>query len=400
MQNLYKREERILTPDEALQKLIQVGLSFWNSNTKAVLNYIKDEKSSIQSTLHALSFIQEAINLGQALQQSKILKDFESQYLLAAIVLDKIALLARQLNSTTDVIQFDQEQILILQAQLTDLLDSLQLIKPKLVSKPLDVATTIILQLTQPHLASTKKLIPALSSVQTIDFFIQKSGNHLAKDQLKSYKFVIQPVHDGNSGYRAAIGSSCMHAVDTNQKQSIDHLKKLVLENFTHLFMQHDQLFPKNIQKSVAHALEKYLMEQVKKIESYTNLEQVVKLWNEEPLFDFYIITFFKYMMIEYIHKHTDQHAAIILRSQNVANYTKEIKKWATNATELDLTLLAKASGIRICVQQTQTPISATTTYQAQPEFGTSYLLATQSPNEYHILIPKKSSWYSSWYTT
>lgn len=394
---LYKREERILTPDEALQKLVQVGISFWNSNTKAVLTYIKDEKSSIQTTLHALSFVQEAINLGQALQQSKILQDFESQYLLAAIVLDKIALLASQLQGKTDAIQFDQEQILILQAQLTDLLDCLQLIKPKLQIKPVDVATNIVVQLAQPQLASTKKLIPALSPVQTIDSFIQTSGNQSSKDYLKSYKFIIQTAHDGNSGYRSVLASNFMHAIDTNQKQSINAIKKLVAENFVHLFMQYDQLFPKNIQPSVAHALEKYLIEQLKKIESYTNLEQVVRLWNEEPVFDFYMITFLKYMLIDYVAKHTKEHAAIIIRSQNLATYTKEMKKWGTQASDLDLTLLAKAIGMSICVQPADTS-ACTTTYQGQPQLGTSSLLATESPGQYHMLIPKKSSWYSSWY--
>src|SRR3989339_1887988 len=65
---IFKREDRILTSQEAFNKLMHVALSFWNSNTKAVLSFIKDEKSSIQSTLQALSFTQEAINLGQALQ--------------------------------------------------------------------------------------------------------------------------------------------------------------------------------------------------------------------------------------------------------------------------------------------------------------------------------------------
>lgn len=395
---LYKREERILSPDEALQKLVHVGLSFWNSNTKAVLTYIKDEKSSIQSTLQALSFMQEAINLGQALQQSKVLQDFESQYLLAAIVLDKIALLTSQLHGKTEVMQFDHEAIAILKAQLTDLLDSLQLIKPKLQIKPLDVATNTVLQLTQPQLALTKKLILALSPVQTIDSFIQKTSNQVCKDHLKIYKFVIESAHDGNSGYRSVLASNFMHAIDTNQKQSIHHVKKLVAEKFVPLFMQYDQLFPKNIQKSVAHALEKYLVEQLKKIETYTNLEQVVRLWNEEPVFDFYMITYLKYMIIDYITKHTDQHAAIIVHSKNVATYTKEITKWATHASELEFALLAKATGISICVQSAETPTCTATTYQGQLQSGTSYLLATQSPNHYHILVPKKSSWYSSWY--
>lgn len=387
---IFKREDRILTSQEAFNKLVHVALSFWNSNTKAVMSYIKDEKSSIQSTLQALSFTQEAINLGQALQQSKFLADFENQYLLAAIVLDKIALMSSQLYGKTDAIQFNQEHIIILKAQLTDLLDSLQLIKPKLQSKPLEVATNIALQIAQPELAQTKKLYTALSPIQTIDLYLQKPENKMNKNSMNMYKFIIDSRDDGNSRYRTVLASACMHAVDMHTKTGIDHLKKLVSDTFLNLFMKYDQLFPKNIKSSVGHAVQKYLLGELKKIEQCKNIEQIRQLWNEEPLFDFYMIKFLKYCVLDYFNDHIDLHATIMMQHKNIETYQKDVTAWGKELTDLECTILAVTTNISISVQPQSGIHRSITLYQATPEISSSFIIASHNLQHYQIVVPKK----------
>ena len=389
---IFKREDRILNSQEAFNKLMQVALSFWNSNTKAVLNFIKDEKSSIQSTIHALSFIDEAIHLGQALQQSKILADFESQYLLAAIVLDKIALITNQLHNATDVIQFNPENILILKAQLTDLLDSLQLVKPTLQYSHLEVATNIALQISQPQLAQTKKLYVALGSIQTIDMYRLKPENKTAHNYVTHYKFIIDSRDDGNSGYRTFLASTFMHAVDTHQTNTFEHIKNLIADKFLDLFMQYDQLFPQNIRSAVGHAIKKYLVEQLKIIETCKNIEQVRQLWNDQPVFDFYMIKFLKYLIIDYVDKNTDIQTSMRCMHKKVDEYQKNIAPWGQEIEDLEYTILALATNISISVQDQTHAHQTVCVHQATPEFGSSSVVYTQNARHYQIAIIKKSA--------
>lgn len=381
---IYKREDRILTSQEALNKLMQVALSFWNSNTKAVLNFIKDEKNTIQSLIPALSFIQEAINLGQALAQSTMLADFENQYLLAAIVLDKITLISNQLQGKTQLIQFDAEYIISLKAKLTDLLDSLNLIKPKVHFNPYETATNIALQISQPHLAQSKKLYTAFGPIQTVQIFTQKPEHAAYQESLNMYKFILDSCDDGNSGYRTIAASICMHALDSHKKIGIDHLKKLVTDTFFNLFIQHDELFPKKIQPTIGRAIEKYLIEQLKKIETCKNIEQIRQLWNNEPQFDFYIIKFLKFLVVDYLNHHQELSPVMMIQHNHITQHQKTIASWGQEMTDLETTLLALATNITVSIQTSQ----SLTTYQATPEIAASFIFIADK--HFQVVIPKK----------
>jgi len=384
---LFKREITVLNSQEALAKLTQVALTFWNNNTPALLNFTKSETCSIQTSLQALTFIKEAIDLGQALQKSEILQTFENQYLLAALVLDKITAMTH--NSQDKIIQkkFNPETILILKAQLTNLLDSLGLITNKLQYSYLETATHIVLQISQPQLTYNKILYPALEKIQTIDMY---TSNKIVKNNLKNYKFIINSRNDGNSGYRTFFASICMHAIDTHQKEPLQHLEKLLHERFYDLFIKYDEFFPNNIKSHIGHALQKYLIEQLKTIHKYKNIEHLQHLYHEQILFDFYITKFLKYLIVDYGYKNEDTHSMILTMHKDFETYRKKIIPWGNNITDLEYTILAQATNITISIANTDNMHYTTTTHQAIPEYGTSYLIFTEQSHDYHILIPRK----------
>lgn len=384
---IFVRETTPLDPQQACNKLIEVASLFWNSNTKAVVNYIKNEHNSIQQTLQALSFMQEAIELGQALQQSKILKDFENQYLLAAIVIDKITLLTNQLN-TTDVIQFNPEIIICMKAQLTDILDSLNLMNKKFDYNYLEVATKVVLQISQPQLAHEKIINLPIRKTQTIGAYVQKSNDTNLKETLQNYTSIITTQDDGNCGYRTLLASFLMQAVDAHDKKPIIYLEKLITDKFQPLFMDHDQLFPKKIKLSIAHTLQKHLIKQLKKVATTKNIEQVKDMWNEDPVFDFYMIKFLRYLILNYIDEHKELSETMHFIYRDFAQYQKNICSWGYQITELELNILASAMQTTISIQDQNNTDQKLTIYQATPENYSIFMLKKLQQN--FVLIPKK----------
>ena len=384
--NLFKREPKILDAQEAFHKLTHVALSFWNSNTKALLNFIKNEHNSIASTLQALSCISESIDLGQALQKANILPNFEDQYLLAALTLDKITVVMNNLHDTNDLKNFNPEALIILKAELTNLLDALKLIKNKLQLSRLDVATHIALQISQPQLAQGKILYSALGQIQTIDMY---DKDKTTKNSLKNYKFIIDARNDGNSGYRTFVASVCMHALDAHHKEPIHHLQRLVQDNFFNLFMKYDQLFPQNIKSSIGHAIKKYLCDQLHAIEQCKNIQQIQRLFNEQILFDFYMIKFLKFLIIDYSNTNQDIHSMILTMHRNFETYQKNIISWGNEITDLEFTILTLATNITTSILHQQAIHHSITLHQATPEYGISHILCTQN-HHYQIILPKK----------
>ena len=383
---IFKREPEILNSQQALHKLTQVALSFWNSNSKALLSFTKSETCSVQTTLHALSFVSESIDLGQALQQAGLLQNFENQYLLAALVLDKITAITNNLHNKNDQIKFNPETIIILKAHLTNLLDSLNLITNKLQHSHLETATHIVLQISQPQLTQEKILYSALGQFQTIDMY---TNNTTIKKNLKNYKFIIDSRDDGNSGYRAFLASIFMHGIDSHQKESVHHFEKLVHDTFFDLFMKHDQLFPKNIKSSIGHAIKKNLIEQLHAINRCKNMQQVMRLFNEQVLFDFYMITFLKYLILNYGYHHEEMHTMILTLHTSFENYQKSIIPWGNEMTDLECIMLTLATNTTVSILEQNNMQHAITLHQASPEYGISNLLFTQK-HHYQIAVPKK----------
>ena len=215
------------------------------------------------------------------------------------------------------------------------------------------------------------------------------SNNSAIKKNLKNYKFIIDSRDDGNSGYRTFLASVFINAIEHHHKTSIHHVEKLVQDNFFDLFMKYDQLFPKNIKSSIGHAIKKHLIEQLHAIEHCKSMQQIQQIFNEKILFDFYMIKFLKYLIVEYGNQHEEMHAMILTLHKNFENYQKNIIPWGKEITDLECTMLTLATNMTISILEQNNTHHALTLHQATPEYGISNLLFTQK-HHYQVAIPKK----------
>lgn len=240
-----------------------------------------------------------------------------------------------------------------------------------------------------------KKISPIVGEIETVDTYILKEKNrnlqNIMQDNLKNFKAVIDSRGDGNCGYRSIIISTWMN----NPTFTYNYFKNLLENNFLQLFQEFDQTFEYKIEANkavIAKEILSYLLSVLEQMKNTTSQDKLLTLLNNETTFDYFMIMFIRYMLADYIQNHATEELFEFIKIKDEKLSQKEtelikILQWKDELDNLETTLLADATSIQIHTVQQDAQINSQTITNLKHPLGHAYILFTDNPGHYKILI-------------
>lgn len=151
---------------------------------------------------------------------------------------------------------------------------------------------------------------------------------------VKITRLIMNAQGDGNCGYRAFLGSIFLNAIVSGNKAVVIEMQRLVQTNFVNLFMRYNNDFSADLNHlKIIKVIQKYIHYMIDQINKMSTIEEVRNLLNKEFAFDYYMIMFFRYLIVDYIENS-------LLRNENVVRMLRFIvAPEETNPQRRDLQL-------------------------------------------------------------
>lgn len=207
-------------------------------------------------------------------------------------------------------------------------------------------------------------------------------------NKISSYDKVIDSRGDGNCGYRAFYVSTLLSGL--KDSTVIDHLRSLVNTKFSDMFERYDKNFTDTEGKTeIGNQIKAYLEDTLTRIQSCTTIEKIQAILEAEPTFDYYMIMFERFLMLDHLAENPD----LKLFMDNSEKTIQDISTWKTELDQAETTLLAQATNINIhTVLETTDNIQDIPAHEGnfQAAAGDAHILYVTG--HYRILVPKSSS--------
>ena len=271
-------------------------------------------------------------------------------------------------------------------------------------------------QIKQVALNTSGQQTQTLFNIQTIDEYAMSKSNIIQKNT-QPCRYIIDARGDGNCGYRAFIGSIFLNKAQFKNQQLIPHIQKLLDEKYVQLFIKYDQQFTSN-KNAAAIEIQKYLKEQLNILNNFESIEEVYTQLNKEYAFNYYMIMFLRYLIVQYIntlnisrintmiHQRSDK---ISNKDNNIFNsateeecllafaaiddnitldaYKQKILTWKDELTLDQTKLLSTATNITIYTISESNPYQPLAITKNDQEYGVATILYVEG--HYKMFIPK-----------
>ena len=164
-----------------------------------------------------------------------------------------------------------------------------------------------------------------IGKIQTPEQYLEESYQYsryfgIITRNVKITRLIMNAQGDGNCGYRAFLGSIFFNAIMSGNKSIILEMQQLIDVRFNGLFMRYNNDFNKEGEGkiNIVLSIQSYLHRMIDKINRMSTIEEVRDLLNTEFTFDYYMIMFFRYLIVDYIENS-------LLKNENVTKMIRFI---------------------------------------------------------------------------
>ncbi len=260
----------------------------------------------------------------------------------------------------------------------------------------IQVVLQTVTPLAQEHLESFG-MIPAIQDILSIEDYTKSSIQpNYSPELLQDYRYAVEIRGDGNCGYRAIVASMLINAIESRNLYIIYNFKELVRSKFANLFQTYDTLFDESIQEQVGNVLQQNLIDKLTFIEKYPSIQSVQNAFNDSIEFDFFIVMFIRYLIIDYAQHNRDIKADIEGLYGSIDAYAENILTWKTYIDNLELTILSQVLSLKIIAlienapkKISQNPLLANPQIFIPQKINLGFAVITNTGDHYNVVVPK-----------
>lgn len=225
-------------------------------------------------------------------------------------------------------------------------------------------------------------------------------------------QLIIDVRGDDNCEYRAILASLFFNSLQFKEPRIYPYIKDLIRRQYLTLFLKYDQDFNgTQEQESIGKNIQEYLLEIIDRIEviclkNETNYESLEVILNQEYAFDYYMIMFMRYLIVDYLNQlqkvtHKTERENNILSSLEILeavfswdhhdhkmNYLDSIAGWQTQGCEFEAELLKTIFNVNLSIFKEDADLNQN--YQSDSPIGLVTLWYVTG--HYRCFIPKQES--------